>query len=107
MKQLRMIAQLQAVVTQAIFDHALKVRLTADAATGEARSSIEAASGSNIIATNDVEDSETTAVAQPTEGDNESGSPNNGSEMIGRINNLITTDVSTLEYANEVLLVCT
>ena len=109
-----MVAQLQAVVTQAIFDHALRMRVKpsfdgndeantpAPPTAGEIQGQINVdvdPEDETAAGTRDIEAAQDSAAeAKPTTSE---------TNTLGRINNLVTTDTNTLELANDVLLLST
>lgn len=120
-----MTAQVQGVVTELIFEHALRVRLKAD--VGDSGTEVE--STASTVAPSVEEPNETSAVSDApdssTIGDgsttvadqsqsgssgatdkDKEGTTTEGSNMIGKINNLVTTDANAIENANDLLLLC-
>lgn len=100
-------AQLEAIMTQAIFDHALRIRLKANVADADKQDAAAPASAS-MQEEAEGEGDVPAAAAATTELEPAkiaSDSVSSGSNMIGKINNLITTDMSAMEYANDLLLV--
>lgn len=116
---------MEGVLTQVIFDHALRVRLKADTGSADATDGTrdarlgvsDAASSSRqseAESTEEPEEGESTIA--PSEGTNtadgnkdktadKTSSKTEGSNMIGMINNLVTTDLSMISYWNDMILI--
>ena len=93
-------ARFQAVVTQVVFEHSLRIRLkagTADRKTDETTTSLDTASdvqlenqaGADLSST--ATDDQQIAEALPTSTKDENNN-NKADNLIGRINNLVTSD---------------
>ena len=113
--QSRLIAQMQAVVTQVIFDHALRMRVKPAFADHADTKSVSrgVSEGAAPSQSDSAEDSEDNGVTGTDGGRTESAEDTgqdkptaSGDNMLGKINNLVTTDVNTFELANGLLLAC-
>jgi hypothetical protein len=120
-QQFRVLARVQGLLTQLIFEHSLRIRATSQTAEGDTSTQ------PNTPDTASLADSSTIAAEQDenaTEGDNQNTStpsaPAPGGKthsndkdvkketnISGKINNLITADVSALEAGQVFLLNCT
>ncbi len=126
-----MITRIQGIVTQVILDHALRIRLKADVPESRDKKDATAASTPDTISI--VDEGETSTLAEDhrsSDGDDRSTTAASGSasaptkdsgsikdvgtkpsekkegNMIGKINNLVTTDLSTFEGGQNFLLLC-
>ncbi len=126
-----MITQIQGIVTQVILDHALRIRLKADVPESSDKKVAAAVSTPDTVSIAD--EGETSTLAEDQRSSNSedhsataaSGSagarPKDSSSikdvgtkprekkegnMIGKINNLVTTDLSTLEFGQSFLFLC-
>ena len=99
-------------MTQIIFDHTLRMRVKPafgdrDDTNSVVPSAPEATAQGQIDT--DVESEEATAAdvshTEPAEGAAEAKPATSGSNMLGKINNLVTTDINTFELANDLLLI--
>ncbi|PSS37122.1 hypothetical protein PHLCEN_2v995 [Hermanssonia centrifuga] len=124
-----MITRIQGIVTQVILDHALRIRLKADVPESSDKKDATAASTPDTISI--VDEGETSTLAEDqrsSDGDDRSTTAASGSagaptkdsgsikdvgtkpsekkegNMIGKINNLVTTDLSTFEGGQNFLL---
>lgn len=113
---------MEGVLTQVIFDHALRVRLKADTGSADKPGSVrdarlgasDAASSSRqseAESTEEPEEGESTIApsegtnVQATDKDADKTAPKTeSSNMIGMINNLVTTDLSMISYWNDMIL---
>ena len=84
--QSRMIVHAEATLTQVIFDHALRIRVKAET---------NAQSGAEESAQN----SSVSASTRPS-------THKQAQNLVGRLNNLVTTDMSTMFWGRDFLTVC-
>ncbi|KAJ3557435.1 hypothetical protein NM688_g1474 [Phlebia brevispora] len=119
---LRMVAQVQGVMTQVVFDHTLRIRLKGDGGVSDKssdnsdrgpptpaashRDSEDSLLGCETQETAREDDGESTvAQSEAPSGSDAKDTAKEGSNLMGTINNLVTTDLGHLQYANDLLLV--
>ena len=91
-------------MTEAIFDHTLKMRLVAHVDDKQVNAPSTRDDRTPQDSNIPEDESTTTAVdSSSAEVANDSGAPT-GKNMLGNLNNLITTDIGMLDNANELLL---
>ncbi|KAH9836198.1 uncharacterized protein C8Q71DRAFT_761194 [Rhodofomes roseus] len=115
----------KAMITQLVFEHALRVRMKAETAGAKAAPSTPgrtpdtaslaepaSANGTNGMETDNGEDAtlrgsstETTATTKDGEDSSKEGSSGGASNLVGRINNLVTTDMQTIDHGRDFIFV--
>ena len=90
-KQSATAVRLESIITSLVFDHALRIRLKSE--------------GPANISTNPATDTSGTAVETTEERENVAGVVE-GEDLIGKMNNLVTSDLDNITGGRDFLLIC-
>ncbi|KAJ7578665.1 P-loop containing nucleoside triphosphate hydrolase protein [Mycena floridula] len=89
--------QMESIITQLVFEHSLRIRIKADVPENKAASTPETPTGENVA------DDAASATSSTNTKSDDAPAPVATRNLIGKLNNLVTTDLENISQAREFL----